>query len=427
MFIPDIMLYHANCKDGFTSAWVLHNWMRSNFTDIDVANSVKYIPIAYSDTPDFTEFAGKRILVADFSFKKHIMDIICEYASQVVILDHHRSAAKELEDFPSFDGTYQDLHKVLLNQKHIQGRANVAIHFDMARCGSMLVHRMLTSTKQENYAPEYAVPSELLNYIQDRDLFNKQLPNSDYISNYIGTYPMTFNDWDMLDNRLEFNFKECVVEGKAIEKYKLQLIREIANDKRISKLDKHDVPFFASPRSLASDVAHLMLEEDKNLPFVVAYYDNSGGLREFSLRSSKTGLDVSLLAKEHGGGGHRSAAGFTYPITSYFDVMKKAEDDMRDSASKSEKYSKGEINLTNETDRHRLKYMVMKKISFTGIIAGILLLCLAFIHYSINKGSSHYEMLALPAAMLLFWCYSTIRYICQMRVMLKNQNISKGE
>lgn len=52
----------------------------------------------------------------------------------------------------------------------------------------------------------------------------------------------------------------------------------------------------------------------KNRPFSVTYRDRKDGKREYSLRSRDGGLDVSVIAKQFGGGGHPQAAGFELPI-----------------------------------------------------------------------------------------------------------------
>lgn len=44
-------------------------------------------------------------------------------------------------------------------------------------------------------------------------------------------------------------------------------------------------------------------------PFAACYWDTPTH-RIFSLRSSDTGMDVSTIAKQYGGGGHVHAAGF---------------------------------------------------------------------------------------------------------------------
>ena len=53
--------------------------------------------------------------------------------------------------------------------------------------------------------------------------------------------------------------------------------------------------------------------ESKCIPFAATYFD-TGNIREFSLRSSPDGVDVSLVAEMYGGGGHKHASGFRISI-----------------------------------------------------------------------------------------------------------------
>jgi oligoribonuclease NrnB/cAMP/cGMP phosphodiesterase (DHH superfamily) len=77
----------------------------------------------------------------------------------------------------------------------------------------------------------------------------------------------------------------------------------------------HNVPMANLPYTLTSDAGHLLA---KGEPFAGCYWDTPKG-RVFSLRSQDDGLDVSEIAKQYGGGGHKNASGFRL---SYADAMK---------------------------------------------------------------------------------------------------------
>ena len=68
----------------------------------------------------------------------------------------------------------------------------------------------------------------------------------------------------------------------------------------------HDVPVASLPYTLTSDAGHLMAHGE---PFAACYWDTPEG-RVFSLRSTDDGMDVSVIAKQYGGGGHAHASGF---------------------------------------------------------------------------------------------------------------------
>jgi len=72
----------------------------------------------------------------------------------------------------------------------------------------------------------------------------------------------------------------------------------------------HDVPVANLPYMFASDAGQLMAEGER---FAGSYFDTPEG-RTFSLRSTDAGMDVSEIAQQYGGGGHRNAAGFRVPF-----------------------------------------------------------------------------------------------------------------
>ena len=65
------------------------------------------------------------------------------------------------------------------------------------------------------------------------------------------------------------------------------------------KFAGYDVPVLNAPYFWASDAGHIMSQGEL---FAACYWDTPSG-REYSLRSSKNGLDVSTIAKQFGGGG----------------------------------------------------------------------------------------------------------------------------
>lgn len=69
------------------------------------------------------------------------------------------------------------------------------------------------------------------------------------------------------------------------------------------------VPVANLPYTMASDAGHKLAE---SAPFGACYWDTPEG-RVFSLRSQGE-FDVSEIAKQYGGGGHKNAAGFRVPF-----------------------------------------------------------------------------------------------------------------
>lgn len=254
-------IYHGNCADGFGAAWVV----RKALGEID------FYPGKYQEPPP--DVTGKDVVMVDFSYKRPVLLEMAAKANSILILDHHKTAVEDLVDLP----------------------ANVTAKFDMHHSGAMLTW--------EHFFPGQEVPSLLL-HIEDRDLWRFALQNTRQIQANIFSYPYDFQVWDKL---MATEAEELAAEGEAIERKHFKDIRELLGaTTREMCIGGHHVPVANLPYTMSSDAGH---ELAKGRPFAACYWDTPAG-RVFSLRSSKEGMDVSIIAKHYGGGGHRNAAGF---------------------------------------------------------------------------------------------------------------------
>lgn len=89
---PDICIYHANCADGFGAAWAV--W--------DTWPDITFAPAGYGDVPP--DITAKDVLIVDFSYPAQTLLDMAVKANSIVVLDHHRSAEKELAGFAPFYG-----------------------------------------------------------------------------------------------------------------------------------------------------------------------------------------------------------------------------------------------------------------------------------------------------------------------------------
>lgn len=258
-----LCIYHGNCADGFTGAWAV----RRALGDIEFHAGV------YSVAPP--DCAGKDVVLVDFSYKRPVMEQIVASARSVLVLDHHKTAAADLD-----------------------GLAGAEVVFDMERAGSRIAW--------DYYFPAEAPPPVLL-HVEDRDLWRFALPKTREIQANIFSYPYEFAIWDRL---MAADPDVLAVEGEAIERKHFKDVAELVKVcRRVLRIGGHVVPAASLPYTLTSDAGHLMA---KDQPFAACYWDTPRG-RVFGLRSTDAGLDVSEIAKQYGGGGHRNASGFTVP------------------------------------------------------------------------------------------------------------------
>lgn len=292
-------IYHGNCADGFGGAWVVRKAL---------GEQVEFVAGVHGqEPPDVTD---KDVIIVDFSYKYEVMARLSWKANSIIILDHHKSAAEDLGKFPPFhagvrvDGRHPDGSVALgWESAHIsmnsQNSPAIACCFDMNRSGAMLAW--------DHFFPGQEPPI-LLRHIEDRDLWLFQLDGTREIQANLFSYPYDFEVWDTL---MATDVQSLRSDGAAIErKHQKDVAELVAVTKRRLVIGGHDVPVASLPYTLTSDAGHLMAQGE---PFAACYWDTPDG-RVFSLRSTDDGMDVSEIAKQYGGGGHRNASGFRVPF-----------------------------------------------------------------------------------------------------------------
>ena len=153
----------------------------------------------------------------------------------------------------------------------------------------------------------------LVDYVGDRDLWRFSFTGSREINAYIFAHDYTFENWDRLETELSTldGLKRATAGGEAIERKHHKDVKELVTvTRRTMIIGGYKVPVANIPYTLTSDAGNLMCI---GAPFAACYWDTPNG-RVFSLRSTDSGVDVSLIAKAYGGGGHRNASGFQMPL-----------------------------------------------------------------------------------------------------------------
>lgn len=265
-----LCIYHGNCLDGFGAALAVKMWADENNIDME------FFPGVHGEPPPNVE--DKLVFIVDFSYNLDIIEKMNKDAISIIIIDHHKSAAEELKNVPN------DVH----------------VHFDMTHSGAVLTWKY--------FFPQEPVPV-LLEYIEDRDIWQFKLEHSQEVNLALFSYEYDFNIWKNFLNDVDILIKE----GIPIYRKVLKDIYELVKDNVIMlNIDNQLVPTLNVPYMYASEVGNLLCEKH---PFAATYYDTNT-LRVFSLRSKKgVGVDVSNIAKKYGGGGHKHAAGFRIPIS----------------------------------------------------------------------------------------------------------------
>lgn len=267
-----VVIYHADCVDGFTAAWLAHQVF---------GEAADYLPYRYGDAPP--EFHGnEKVYILDFSFPRDVLLKIKEEIQHLIVLDHHKTAEENLRglDFCVFDPD---------------------------KCGAHLTWDQFHS----------GVAPVLLAYVEDRDLWKWRLPDSKEISAAIQSYDFTWKNWDQLASWLADTMQKqnVISQGEAILRYQEQSIQKHMSQAHHCQVGDHVVPVVCcSDKAIVSELGHRLAVGES---FSVSYNDDAVSMyRTWSLRSTDVGMDVSLIAKSFGGGGHKNAAGFRTQMSS---------------------------------------------------------------------------------------------------------------
>jgi hypothetical protein len=254
---PDIVLYHADCSDGFGAAWAI--WKQFPHA--------RFVPVKHGCPPP-PDLADRRIVIVDFSYGRPILETMAAEAKALLVLDHHITAEQALEGLPY-------------------------AYFDQSKSGAVLGWEWAHGTT----APW------LLRYVQDKDLWTWALPGSREINAALASYPFDFRLWD------QFSQAKLEQEGHAILRYEHELVGKLAAQAVMMEFQGELVPSVQSA-VLTSQIGERL---SPHHPFCVIWHDRDGR-RYFSMRSRQDGTDVGAIAASFGGGGHTHAAGFSVPL-----------------------------------------------------------------------------------------------------------------
>lgn len=309
------VLYHADCIDGFGSAFAA--WQH-------FGSRARYQALHHGQTLNLGELAGRAVFILDFSFAPEMLRRMAATAASVTQIDHHASA--RLAWATHLSGRADQL------ATHTDPELPLTVMFDLNKSGARLAW--------EYFHGEAPVPLTL-QHIEDQDLWRFTLPNTRFFCRALRLLPFDFATWKqlMIDAPAADSprYREMLSNGQAIELFfqkeierlaashlrmparlrgepvdALQAVRhgqETITDGDLAWLTLHGIAINASVL-FASELGNLLAEQ--NGSFGLIWQLAGDGEVKASLRS-KGDFDVAAIATRYGGGGHRNAAGFRMP------------------------------------------------------------------------------------------------------------------
>lgn len=269
-----LVIYHSNCADGFSAAWVY--WKR-------FGANCDFHPGVYSEAPP--DVTGREVHLVDFSYKRAVVEDMLKIAESITLVDHHKSAIEDLAEL----------------RTAAEGRKALNWFCDLEASGAMLAWRHCFGSHE---------PPRLLGHVQDRDLWRFKLEGTREISAFIFSHEYTFEQWDKLMSADQVELLKMTAAGAAIERKHHKDVAELVKVcQRRMVIGGHDVPVAGLPYTMGSDAGHVMAQGEK----FSGYYWDTASHRCFGLRSTPDGMDVAEIAQQYGGGGHKHASGFRVP------------------------------------------------------------------------------------------------------------------
>lgn len=204
------VIYHGGCPDGFGAA--LSAWKA-------LGDDVEYIGASYNQPPPELP-KDARVAMVDFSYPRETLLELKDRTEDLVVLDHHKSAAKDLQGL------------------------DFAV-FDMERAGAGL--------SWHYFHPDKPLPP-LMAYLEDRDLWNNELPQTKEVTFALRKHPKEFQHWDQLQ------IEDLKKEGEPLVRAMEEEVESACATAHSVMIDGHEVPA-VKHRRYASDIGNKLLEK----------------------------------------------------------------------------------------------------------------------------------------------------------------------
>lgn len=241
---------------------------------------------------------GEQVWIVDYSISPEEMDKLFTITNDVVWIDHHKSAIQRYDDYPrDIEGIrYDGIAGCMLTWAYIKHIANTPVH-----------------KPKPEFVPNMCDDTPMcVKYIGDYDVWRFEYGED--TKNY-HFYLESFSDdeirpegklWNHLLSRDLSGMNAYLLDiGKAIRRYRENLMNQYVKEYGF-EAELLGYKCFAVNMGMISSDDFASIDVD-NYDILIGFCTD-GKQWMYSLRSDK--VDVSLVAMQFGGGGHRGAAGF---------------------------------------------------------------------------------------------------------------------
>ncbi len=274
-----VVFYHGQCSDGFGAAFAA--WLV-------LQDDADYLPCAFGDSPQ--DVTGKRVYILDFSFDHAVMQRLDNQSSELVLLDHHKTAKDNLHGFQCRCG---------------------GVFFDLTRSGARMAW--------EYFHPGKPVPP-MIAHIQDRDLWTWNIPGTREYLAALDLEGYDFNKWFKVLNMTDAEQARFMDRGRAMNDQFQSLCKEMAEPNAVMPVTLlgHPGLMVNAPSQFTSEVGNILAQRSGT--FGLIWKLDQPKTVKVGLRSIAP-FDVEQLARAFGGGGHPQASAFRIPLAKLPDLL----------------------------------------------------------------------------------------------------------
>jgi len=298
----DLIIYHHGCPDGTAAAWPF--WRENKCRS---GNKLVLIGGIHGQTPP--DVTAKIVVIVDFSYPRAVLTEMAHKARFILILDHHSSAQRDLEEL---------------------NLPNLTYVFDLKRSGAQISWDYVYGARKRPWFIDVIAERDLWDWKKD---YSKSAGKGMSMSGYY--------TWEKLEELYNIPAED---EASTIEKFdkigqsylepETREIAEIAASAILTELtvpagDKYIVKLVNCPSKLRSDVGNKLAMEGCDFAAMWTYdflldewwvslrgpasnkIDLSKISEQFAMTKTVVGPNGPVEKIIRRGGGHAKAAGFT--------------------------------------------------------------------------------------------------------------------
>lgn len=264
------VFYHLDA-DGYGSAYAA--WLH-------FGNDAKYYKVNYGYKLYVDK--GDIVYMVDYSTKRSEMIKICEKASKVIVIDHHKTAKDEL----MWNGAPD----------------NLEVNYNKFKSGAVLAWEYFHSSR----------PPKIFDYIQDYDLWKFKYPETTQVNLWLDKNLIKPKDKDFKFLGKLPPMNVIFKEGSILKDQQDEDVSKALKRTEVKYVDGYEVGVvYMNSYDNINEIGNALAKE---YTFGIVYHQDSKDKDSWKYALRSVGkFDVSEIAAKYGGGGHKNAAGITLP------------------------------------------------------------------------------------------------------------------